>query len=96
MFKFPKFAKKWCTEIKRLLLSKKLARKFGSYKTSKQQKDSKLLKTTRFEVLLTKIQNKIRNFHASYLDVKMTLLRHQRILHDFLEKYNFQFQAPFI
>ena len=34
----------------------------GSYKTSKQQKDSKLLKTTRFEVLLTKIQNEIRFF----------------------------------
>ena len=37
----------------------------GSYKTSKQQKDSKLLKTTRFEVLLTKIKNDTRNFRAS-------------------------------
>ena len=32
---------------------------FGSYKTSKRQKDSKILKITHFEVLLTKIQNEI-------------------------------------
>ena len=64
---------KFCFEYKSLRLGS-----CGSYKTSKQQKDSKLLKTTRFEVLLTKIQNEIRFFTSLRKDKTLYLIKSSR------------------